>query len=233
MTVGIRGVPKWETELWGYLGIGDGTRCPMYGCCRHRLSGGWCPSDNLNHINRLLDDSQINISKYSSIGGTAGKQYRGRVFQLVERMAEEYIKRAGARCPPVPAEIVSMFDEQHRIEIHETALKAYHGGVWNLRDKWVIQLKSDDSTAAKRFTVFHEAFHILAHDRATPMFRQRHRKTGLFNELLANYFAGCILMPRKWVKERWVEVKNLDRMAEIFDVEKSLMWIRLREIGLI
>jgi Zn-dependent peptidase ImmA (M78 family) len=65
------------------------------------------------------------------------------------------------------------------------------------------------------------------------VFKKRGSKVGSFNELLANYFAACILMPRKWVKERWVETKDLDRMAEIFDVEKSLMWIRLRGIGVI
>jgi len=181
----------------------------------------------------LLDDSQFKINKYSSVGGTLGKQFCGRVFQLVERLAEEYIKRAGVHCPPVPTVIVSLIDGQHRIEIHQPSLKAYHGGVWHLGDKWVIQLRSDDPPAVKRFTLFHEAFHILAHRRATPVFKKRGCKVGSFNELLADYFAGCILMPRKWVKKRWVEVKDLDRMAEIFDVEKSLMWIRLREIGLV
>ncbi|GAI11305.1 unnamed protein product [marine sediment metagenome] len=65
------------------------------------------------------------------------------------------------------------------------------------------------------------------------MFRKRDYETGAFNELLADYFAGSILMPRKWVEEKWSEVKNLRRMAEIFDVEKPLMWIRLREMDLI
>ena len=232
MRVGVKRVPKWESELWGYLS-GDGSRCPTYSGCQHRLGGGWCPDDNIDSIECLLDDRQFRIDRYSGIGDTEGMLFCGRVFQLVERVAEEFIKRAGAHCPPVPAEIVPLIDEQHRIEIHQLLLKAYHGGVWHLKDKWVIQLKGDDPPAAKRFTLFHEAFHILAHCRATPVFRKRYGKVGSFNELLANYFAGCILMPRKWVKERWVEVKDLDRMSEIFDVEKSLMWIRLREIGLI
>jgi len=232
MTVGVERVPRWESELWGYLD-GDGTRCPTYSGCQHRLGGGWCPNDSINHINRLLDDSQFKINKYSSVGGTLGKQFCGRVFQLVERLAEEYIKRAGVHCPPVPTEFVSLIDERHPIEIRQPSLKACHGSVWHLEDKWVIQLRSDDPPAVKRFTLFHETFHILAHRKATPVFKKRGCKAGSFNELLADYFAGCILMPRKWVKERWVETKDLDRMAKIFDVEKSLMWIRLREIGLV
>ena len=175
----------------------------------------------------------MNTNEYSFVGGKRGKLFCGKVFQLVERLAEEYIGRAGVNRPPVPTEIVSLVDEQHRIEIRQPSLRACHGGVWRLRDKWVIQLKSDDWPTVKRFTLFHEIFHILAHHRATPVFRKRGSKVGSFNELLADYFAGCILMPRKWVTEKWVEVKDLDRMSEIFEVEKSLMWIRLREIGLV
>jgi len=40
-------------------------------------------------------------------------------------------------------------------------------------------------------------------------------------------------MPTEWVMEKWVEVKDLGRMVEIFDVTKPLMWLRLRELGLI
>ena len=51
--------------------------------------------------------------------------------------------------------------------------------------------------------------------------------------LLADYFATCILMPKEWVTEKWVEVMDLDRMAEIFDAPKSAMCIRLKRLGLI
>jgi hypothetical protein len=40
-------------------------------------------------------------------------------------------------------------------------------------------------------------------------------------------------MPREWVVEKWAEVKDLGRMAEIFVVPKSAMCIRLRQLGLI
>jgi len=51
--------------------------------------------------------------------------------------------------------------------------------------------------------------------------------------MLADYFAGCVLMPKEWVKGKWVEVKDLDRMAKLFDVPQSAMWIRLKTMGLI
>jgi len=89
------------------------------------------------------------------------------------------------------------------------------------------------SPAGKRFTLFHEAFHIIAHDKATPVFRSRGCKRGAFNELLAEYFAANILMPTDWVREWWAEVRDINRMAEIFDVPKTAMWIKLKFLKLI
>jgi hypothetical protein len=60
------------------------------------------------------------------------------------------------------------------------------------------------------------------------IFRKRGSVVGSFNELLADYFALCILMSRDWA-----EVKDLDRMAEIFAVPKPAMCIRLRQLSLI
>jgi Zn-dependent peptidase ImmA (M78 family) len=56
---------------------------------------------------------------------------------------------------------------------------------------------------------------------------------GSFNELLADYFAICILMPKKQVKEQWTVLRDLDRMAIAFDVPRSTMWLRLKEMNLI
>ncbi len=79
-----RKVPKWESELWDYLSSGEGEWCPIYSRCQTRLSGGWCPSDNLGYIAQLLDDKQFNIRKYDFMGESGEC---GGVFQLVERLA--------------------------------------------------------------------------------------------------------------------------------------------------
>jgi len=50
--------------------------------------------------------------------------------------------------------------------------------------------------------------------------------------MLADYFAGCILMPKAWVEKKWAEVKDVRRMAEIFQVTELAMWIRLKTMGL-
>lgn len=225
-------VPSWETELWSYLSSGDGTSCPLRNCCQRREWGGWCPDENMEKINCLLDEREFNLRSYYSIGS---EEVGGicRLGQLVERLAQRYLKIGKVCSLPVPTGIVSLADEQHGIEIHTLPLKAYHGAIWRLKEGWVVQLRDDDTSVGRRFALFHETFHILAHCRGTPVFRKRGLEQGSFNELLADYFASCILMPREWVKERWTETKDLDRMAEIFAVPKSAMCIRLKWLGLI
>ncbi|MDH5696063.1 MAG: ImmA/IrrE family metallo-endopeptidase [Dehalococcoidia bacterium] len=224
-------VPKWESELWSYVSSGDGMHCPFYSRCRIKKRGGWCPDENKERLNKLLDEKQSNLYSCDYIES----EVKGfcRIFQLVERLSQKYLKRAGVCCPPVPEGLATIFDEQHDIEVHQVPLKVHHGAIWRIRDRWVIQLKDSDAPATRRFSLFHEAFHILAHCRTTPVFRRRGAVGGSFNELLADAFAAYILMPRQWVKEKWVEVKDLDRMAQIFGVPKSAMCIRLRWLGLI
>jgi len=165
--------------------------------------------------------------------GGIGDRECGRVFQLVERLAEDYLKKAMVHCPPVPADIALLADEKRLVEVRLLPLKAYHGAIWRLGKVWVIQLNSDDALAVRRFALFHEVFHILAHRKATPVFRKRDCESGAFNELLADTFAAYILMPEEWVKEKWAEVNDLNQMAKIFQVPKSAMCIRLKILGLI
>ena len=138
---------------------------------------------------------------------------------------------SGAR--PALTELPTLVDQRHDVEARQLPLRVYHGATRYQNDEWVIEINNSDASAAKRFTLFHQAFHILAHRRTTPVFRERGSIAGSFNEVLADYFTSCVLMPREWVKEKRAEVRNLDRMAETFDVTRSAMCIRLRQLGLI
>jgi Zn-dependent peptidase ImmA (M78 family) len=164
----------------------------------------------------------------TNIGGQTG-----RLFLLVELLAQKYLEMGKFRCPPVPTALIGLIDQRGITEIRSVPLKAYHGAIWHPKEGWIIQVKADDSPTMKRFTLFHEAFHILAHYRTTPVFRKRGAIRGSFNELLADHFAVCILMPRQWVREKWAEVKDLDRISVIFDAPKSAVCIRLRQLGLV
>jgi Zn-dependent peptidase ImmA (M78 family) len=148
-------------------------------------------------------------------------------------LAQKYIKRRKVYYQPVPTELALLADEQHPIEVRLVPLTAYHGAIWHLKGSWIIQLNENDAPATRRFTLFHEVFHILAHRKATPVFRKGELKAGHFNELLAEQFASCILMPAEMVRRKWVESNDLSKMAETFDVPRSVVCIRLKLLHLI
>lgn len=154
-------------------------------------------------------------------------------MRMVEMLAQKELKKGVIPCPPVPSELVLRVDDAYPVEVRLVPLKVHHGATWCLKDGPVIQIKADDSPTQQRFTLFHELFHVLAHGKTTPAFRKAEARRGFFNELLAGYFAMCILMPEEWVKAKWAEVHDLHEMATIFDVPKSAMFLRLKRLGLI
>jgi Zn-dependent peptidase ImmA (M78 family) len=155
------------------------------------------------------------------------------MFNLVEMLAQKYLKKGKVHYPPVPTELVSLADEHYPIEVRLVPLVASHGAIWYLEDSWVIQLNKGDSPATRRFTLFHEAFHILAHRRAAAGARKPVLATPHFNELLAEQFAACILMPSKLVREAWAKVNDVSKLAEIFAVPKPAACFRLKFLHLI
>ncbi len=225
-----REAPEWEYELWSYMGECDGCSCPVYDRCPIRLRGTWCLSDHREHIARLLDTTQFDPHDYDFFDQITP----GRIFLLIERMVQRYLKRAGVVSPPIPTELVTVFGKKEAIEIREVPLKVCSGATWHAEDGWVIHLNTHETPAEKRLTLFHELFHILTHRAASRLPQQRTRsKKGIFCELLADYFSKCVLMPREYVVEKWAEVGDLDGMAEVFDVPSRAMWVKLRSLNLI
>jgi hypothetical protein len=233
-----RKIPRWETELWSYLSKGDGIHCPIYHSCSFRLQGGWCLSEHEEYyqlMNNFLDDEAPDLTDPASIKFEfPACPHSGRIFKLVRRLAVKYQMEAGIDRLPVPADLITHTEDNMPIEVRQIPLKAHHGAIWRLSDCWVVQLNSNDTEARQRFTLYHEIFHILAHGKATPVFKKTSSSPeGSFNELLADHFAGIVLMPEKWVKEKWAEVKDVSQMAVIFGVPKPLVWFSLKHLGLI
>jgi hypothetical protein len=222
--------PRWESELWSYIGRSDGKHCPLYNSCRARIETGLCPCEDLGRFRELLDAKQFNADNYDDfITDTAPD----RMLRLVGKMADRYLKKGGVKYPPVPNELIFLADDKHPIEVRLVSLKAYHGATWHLKDGWVIHLNKNDPPSIRRFTLFHEAFHIISHVKFYNRLIRKGANRDKFHEFLAELFAESILMPMIWIRQRWAEVRDLDRMAEIFDVPKPAMYIRLKLQNLI
>ena len=166
-----RKTPKLEDELWAYVGTGDGMHCPLYSDCNFRKSGGWCVDDNLEFIEYLRGQAELLGDKILDRGDYDLRfSSQCKMFKLVECLAQSYLQKGGISCVPVPTSLAMLADESDSIEVRLVPLKTAHGGLWQLDGKWIVQLNSNDKPTRRRFTLFHEVFHILAHLKTTPVF---------------------------------------------------------------
>ena len=96
-----------------------------------------------------------------------------------------------------------------------------------------VDLNSSEPFVRQRFSLAHELKHIIDHLHVDLIYQnlpahQRHT----FAEAVCNYFAGCLLMPRPWVKRAYAKTQRLDRLARHFHVSQAAMATRLNQIGL-
>lgn len=195
-----------------------------------------CPDAGSEWCHRLVrKDGSVRISKREP-PDTRNCLYGDRpgccwVLATVESLADEYLTRAGVPAPPVPSELIDLFDESRKVEVRLVPLKALHGAVWLLGREWVIQLNGRDHRRVRRYSMFHEAFHI-AHRMAYPAFNKSELRVTSFNEVLADHFATCFLMRREWVEEYWPRVKDVQAMADRFDVPVRQMRRRIHQLSL-
>ena len=225
-------IASWEKELWHYLDTGNGDTCPLYDSCDIRKNGHWCITDHKEYIGDM--SYLINSRQIDPCRGNILRMIRHcRIFNLVESLAKRYLDLATITSPPVPESLIECIGIPNNVEVRLVPLTSYHGALWYLDDSWVIQINSNDDYRVRRLTTLHEGFHILAHTNSTPIFRKIKSKKGAFNELLAEYFTYNILMPEPWVRNKWTQVKDADKMAEIFEVPKSAMITTLASLELI
>jgi Zn-dependent peptidase ImmA (M78 family) len=157
---------------------------------------------------------------------------------IAERQAILLLHLLGQREPhEVEVELIA---ELPRIEVNrESNLRA--GGIsgfsqWS-RGRWLIGLNRDDSPTRQRFTLSHEFKHILDHQFTKIVYSklsdndtERDRRI----ERICDYFAGCLLVPRNWLKRAWASgLQDLSTLAAVFNVSEGAMVVRLSQVGLV
>jgi hypothetical protein len=98
-------------------------------------------------------------------------------------------------------------------------------------------LNRAEPTQRQRFSLLHEFKHVLDFEAADRL----HAYLGSGNveaqanqiELIANEFAGQVLMPKRLVVSTWVKTQNLALAANLFNVSAEAMKTRLTKLGLL
>lgn len=155
----------------------------------------------------------------------------GEALRIAELQANHLLRHFEIETASVPEEIVS---ELPRLRvIREGTLPVSGAAHWNGR-YWVITISADEPVVRQRFSLMHEFKHVLDHTTKQFLYRDRPFQTAAEQaERVADYFAACLLMPKKVVKRLWCQGnQDLPTLAVRLGVSVPALRYRLDDLGL-
>jgi Zn-dependent peptidase ImmA (M78 family) len=101
---------------------------------------------------------------------------------------------------------------------------------------YLIVINRNNRVNRRRFTLAHELKHVIDHTNQKLIYARlgygNIKKHDAAIEHLADYFAACLLMPRKFVKQAWTSgIQDVEALAQTFRVSVESMTIRLKYLG--
>lgn len=152
-------------------------------------------------------------------------------LRTAELQATKLLQLSSLSAPPFPDAIIS---ELPRVQVERIIPAPASGASQWSRGRWVILLNGSETPGRQRFSLIHEFKHVLDN----PFIDVLYPATGSMSradraEQVCDYFAGCVLMPRMWLKRSWTTGTQEPRaLARQFDVSKQAVQVRLLQIGL-
>lgn len=151
---------------------------------------------------------------------------------IAERQATRFLELYEIREPAVD---VGLICELPRVRVRVSPTLPESGLTHWERGTWVIGINRNDSPTRRRFTLAHEFKHILDHPFIDTIYPDEHGQPASKQaELMCDYFAACLLMPRPWVKRLWAQgTQDAAVLAATFAVSPAAMNVRLQQLGLV
>ena len=154
-------------------------------------------------------------------------------LQIAELQACKLLELHDIWEAPIPESLIT---DQPRLSVEASILTANSGATSWQHGAWRIKINTHEPLVRQRFTLAHEYKHVLD----APFENQIYgalRSTGEHHrqvEQVCDYFAACLLMPKKLVKRAWGQGLHEETdLAEEFFVSTQAMHIRLQTLGLI
>lgn len=169
-------------------------------------------------LRRVCPDRPLNI----------GESLRVAEVQAAKLLAASAITEA-----PVPEGVVTGLP---RIEVVRLARIPVSGSVHWAKGRWLVAINKSEPLVRQRFSLAHELKHVLDAPFGTRLYPDWRGLTGHERaEQVANYFAGCLWMPRSWVKRAFYDEGLMDpvALAGRFGVSREAMRVRLSILGLV
>ena len=159
-------------------------------------------------------------------------------YARIATLAETILRECGIFAPPVPIKEIIL---GRGVEIRHGDLGEISGLLVRLPENAVIGVNSKQAPVRQRFTMAHEFGHLLLHEglkqHSDTSFKVNYRdrtssEATDVDEVEANFFAACILMPRIFLDQaKAIEALDDDaavyELAEKFNVSQHAMSLRL------
>lgn len=157
-------------------------------------------------------------------------------MRLAELQADRLLHLQQITDIPVPVEVITSLP---RITIDYDSDLPRHAASgssdWdNHKRAWVISVNPDEPITRQRFTIIHEYKHIIDHYHSGLGGYLPRTIYGLSPvEYIAEYFAGCVLMPKRQLRAAfWDGIQRPRDLADLFDVSERAIEVRLQQLGL-
>ncbi len=157
---------------------------------------------------------------------------REEALSIAERQALRLLQLQGTIAAPVHERMIA---ELPRIHVERMSPWPSSGATHWVSGRWVVVLNGAEPLVRQRFSLAHELKHIIDHPFVDVLYdgipqADRHE----FIERICDYFAGCLLIPRPWLKKAWAtESQHLPTLARTFHVSLAAITTRLHQTGII
>lgn len=162
-------------------------------------------------------------------------------YNKIERITDQLLDKAGITSPSVN---IKTMVRHEGIEIRSITLGKVSGLLARDGKQTIIGINRDQAVVRQRFTMAHEYGHYILHEGLQSHFDERFRinyrneasaTAGSVVEIEANYFAACLLMPRRFLDiaqalEFMDDDAGVKRLARIFSVSQHAMSLRLANL---
>jgi Zn-dependent peptidase ImmA (M78 family) len=159
---------------------------------------------------------------------------RGEALRVAELQAIKLLEALGAEEPPMPENVIASLP---RIQVDRLSPIPVSGSAHWAKGRWVIVLNGAEPLVRQRFSLAHEFKHVLDAPFDSFLYPESGDVTSHARaEQVADYFAGCLLMPKLWVRRAWTSGRDLQRLpalARRFGVSQAAMQVRLLQMGLV
>ncbi len=142
-------------------------------------------------------------------------------------LLSRYSKGAGDIRPPIPVCDIAKFNG-YKVVLLET-LTDKHSAIVDLHEK-LIGVNKKHHSHRRRFSIGHELGHIYLEHPSED--EQSEEEVKYFN-LEANEFAGELLVPLHYLKLELKQCKNMDQLANHFNVSPEVVFRRISSQGLL